>query len=140
MIIYCAGAIKGDITHQQYYKKIIELVAKLNVTALSELNIRLELKTELTDKEIYKRDINWLNSSHAMIAEVSGASLGVGFEISYALFKLKIPVLALYNKKVDRISAMITGCSSPLMDIIPYNDEAELKELINNFILKIKLL
>ncbi|NCS87264.1 MAG: hypothetical protein GW789_00780 [Ignavibacteria bacterium] len=140
MNIYCAGAIKGDISYQQYYKIIIEEVAKRNINALSELNIKLQLKTKLNDKEIYERDIQWLNNSKAMIAEVSGASLGVGFEIGYALFHLNIPVLALYHKNVDKVSAMITGCSSTLLDIFQYAETDELKEYINNFILKIKSL
>ncbi|MBZ0199967.1 MAG: nucleoside 2-deoxyribosyltransferase [Ignavibacteriaceae bacterium] len=136
MNIYCAGPIKGDKTYQQFYKKIIAQVSKHNFTAFSEFNILFEQKIKLNNKKIYERDIAWLRSSKAMIAEVSGPSLGVGFEISYALFELKIPVLALYNREVKKVSAMIAGCSSPLLTIYSYKDDDELREHINNFVIK----
>ncbi len=137
MNIYCAGPIKGDTSYQLFYKKIIAEVTKLKFNALSEFNIEFEQKTKLSDKEIYERDVAWLRSSKAMIAEVSGPSLGVGFEISFALFELKIPVLALYNSEVKKVSAMISGCSSPLINIYPYKNESELYEHINKFLTKI---
>lgn len=137
MNIYCAGAIKGDTGYREFYKFIIDEVSKLNITALSELNLLIENKAKLTDKEICLRDIEWLTSSSGMIAEVSGASLGVGFEISYALFQLKIPVLAVHHTDA-KVSAMITGCTSSLLNLYSYNNEAELKNFINEFINKIK--
>lgn len=137
MNIYCAGPIKGDTSYQLFYKKIIAKVAQLKFNALSEFNIEFEQKIKLSDKEIYERDVAWLRSSKAMIAEVSGPSLGVGFEISYALFELKIPVLALYNDDVKKVSAMISGCSSPLLSVYSYKNEPELYEHISEFLTKI---
>ena len=88
----------------------------------------------LTDKQIYKRDIKWIEGSSLMIAEISGASLGVGFEIAYTLFQRKIPVLALANAEVPKISAMISGCESELLTIKNYQDSDEMKFIIQNFI------
>lgn len=130
--IYCAGAISGDISYQASYKKIIELVKQNGFTPLYEP----ELKPNyiLSDEEIYRRDINWINQSNAVIAEVSGPSLGVGFEIAYALFVLKKPVLALYNENVPRLSAMIKGCDSPLISIQKYKDELDLEKFVKIFL------
>lgn len=130
--IYCAGAISGDISYQASYKKIIELVKQNGFTPLYEP----ELKPNyiLSDEEIYRRDINWINQSNAVIAEVSGPSLGVGFEIAYALFVLKKPVLALYNENVPRLSAMIKGCDSPLISIQKYKDELDLEKFVRIFL------
>ena len=134
MIVYCAGAIKGDTSYQKYLKEIIVHLSSLDHTPLSELNENFKSTIPLTDKEIFKRDIKWLEQSKVMIAEISGPSLGVGFEISYALYELKIPVLALYNSKVENISAMITGCTSKLITLKSYSDKEELKVFISDFI------
>ncbi len=134
MIIYCAGAIKGDTKYQKYLQEIIEYLTSLGHTSLSELNENFSTNIPLTDKEIFKRDIKWLEQSKLVVAEISGPSLGVGFEISYSLYELKIPVLAVYNKKIESVSAMITGCTSKLLSIKGYEDSDELKKIISEFI------
>ncbi len=135
MRIYCAGAIKGDITYQQYYKWIVEYLSDKNHVAYSELNKELFTSNSLTDREIFTRDIQWLKESELMIAEISGPSLGVGFEISFALYVLNIPVLALYQPSVTRVSAMINGCTSDLISIQSYTSYEELKEIIDQFLI-----
>ena len=137
MIIYCAGPIRGDISHQETFKKIIAYVENLDHSVLTELSTKFSSTIPLTEKQIYKRDLKWIDGSKCMIAEVSGPSLGVGFEISYALFHRKLPVLALYSSAVGDISAMITGCDSPLLTFQKYRDEDDMKTKIKVFINKI---
>ncbi len=134
MNIYCAGPIKGDVSYQKYYDEIIAHINSLGLTALSELNKEFSGKKSLTAEEIFNRDISWLKKSDLIIAEVSGPSLGVGFEIAFGLYQLKIPVLALYNKKVKKVSAMITGCNSKLLKVIGYTNTNDLKNTISTFI------
>jgi len=136
MIIYCAGAIKGDTSYQKNYKEIISIVDSLDHTALSELNPDFKSAYPLTDKQIYKRDMKWLESCQMVIAEVSGASLGVGFELAYTLFQLKKPVLALYSSEVKKVSAMISGCSSELLTVKQYHEVDEVTKCVKNFIRK----
>jgi len=130
--IYCAGPISGDITYQNNYKKIIELIKINGFHPLYEPELKPNYT--LTDQEIYRRDIKWLIDSAGVIAEVSGPSLGVGFEIAYALFELKKPVLALYHESVPRLSAMIKGCDSPLLSVQQYKDEFELEKFIKIYL------
>ena len=134
MIIYCAGPIRGDTKYQNFYLEIVEFLESENHTALAEISGKFNTSIPLTDKQIYKRDIKWIESSSLMIAEISGASLGVGFEIAYTLFQRKIPVLALANAEVPKISAMISGCESELLTIKNYQDSDEMKFIIQNFI------
>ncbi len=130
--VYCAGPISGDNTFQSFYKKIIYVVENCGCKALYEPN--LIPNAELTDQEIFKRDIRWINESDVIIAEVSGPSLGVGFEIAYALYVLKKPVLALYNTSVKRLSAMIKGCDANFLSVQLYRNESELENYIKLFI------
>lgn len=136
MIVYCAGAIKGDVTYQNYYKEIISIVKSFNHTAISELNKEFKEQEVISDKKIYERDINWLKESDIMIAEVSGPSLGVGYEIAYALNVIKIPVLALLYTGVKKISSIISGCTSELFILREYNSPDEIKKHIEEFLIK----
>jgi 2'-deoxynucleoside 5'-phosphate N-hydrolase len=134
MIIYCAGPISGDTTYQENYKEIITIVDQEGHSALAELNGKFKSSIPLSDKQIYTRDIKWIDSSQLMIAEISGPSLGVGFEISYALFQKKIPVLAFASIEVTKLSAMITGCNSNLLKLVRYGSTDEMKKIIRNYL------
>jgi 2'-deoxynucleoside 5'-phosphate N-hydrolase len=136
MIIYCAGPIRGNDTYIESLKKIIEYIEGLGNTVLSGFSAKFSSTIPLTDKQIYKRDLKWIDGSKFMIAEISGPSLGVGFEISYAVFQRKLPVLAIYNSDVQQISAMILGCDSPLLTIQKYRDEEDMKKIIKAYLTK----
>lgn len=66
-------------------------------------------KTEslLSEEEIYIRDMEFLEKSDCVIAEVSTPSTGVGYEICSAVQR-KIPVLCLHVPEAD-VSAMLIG-------------------------------
>jgi hypothetical protein len=103
-------------------------------TALSEKSSKFSSTILLSDKQIYTRDIKWIDGSKIMIAEVSGPSIGVGFEISYALFIKKMPVLAVYHNEAGQISSMITGCTNPLLEIKKYSNVDDLTSIVKKFI------
>ena len=112
MRIYFAGAIRGGRDETDIYKKIItylsskaevltEHVGSSALTAIGETNH--------SDREIFMRDMEWLQSADLIIAEVTTPSLGVGYELGIAE-KLNIPVLCLYRPiKGKRLSAMLSG-------------------------------
>lgn len=138
MIIYCAGPIKGDITFQERYKEIIKIVETLGHTALSEFGTQVHSVFPLNDKQIYTRDIKWIDNSNLMIAEISGPSLGVGFEVAYALFVKKIPVLAVYNREAKNVSAMIKGCTNENLTLKKYSNSEDLEKTIKNYLINYK--
>ncbi len=134
MIVYCAGAIKGDSSYKESYLEVINIVKKEGHSALSELNPEFKSAFPLNENQIFQRDIKWIEKSTLMIAEISGPSLGVGFEIAYALYMREIPVLALFDSEVEKISAMITGGDSELLYVKQYHSKVELEEIIKNFL------
>jgi nucleoside 2-deoxyribosyltransferase len=85
--------------------------------------------------EIYTRDIEWIESCHAMVAEVSTPSHGVGFEISYALSRNK-PVLCLHRDGI-RVSKMITGNNNPNISVQAYLQKDEIVPRIQEFLAQI---
>jgi len=87
-------------------------------------------ETKLNNKEIHDRDINWLLSADAIVAEVSNVSLGVGYEIGRAVENKK-RILCIRKKSTKRLSAMITGCDA--LTYKEYSTPEEAKSVINDF-------
>jgi nucleoside 2-deoxyribosyltransferase len=69
-------------------------------------------ENKLTDIEIYQRDMEWLESADAVIAEVTTPSLGVGYELGVAEKRNK-PILCLFDQRNQEqcLSAMLSGNS-----------------------------
>lgn len=137
MIIYCTGDKTGDPSHKKLYKDLIDLAESLGLTVLAEFSHKFTSTILLTDKQIYKRNLKWIDGSKLILAEVSGPCLDVGFEIAYAIYQRKIPVLAVHKSEV-KISAMLSGCDSPLLTVHEYHDINEVKGIIESYIINIK--
>ena len=133
MIIYCTGTKRGDAAFKKLHKDIIDFAEALGHTVLAELSDKFNSTIPLTNNQTYKRNLKWIDGSKLMLAEISGSTLEVGFEIAYALFNRKIPTLVLYNGEAQ-ISIMLTGCESPLLKIQKYNDTDEMKSIVKFFI------
>ena len=136
MIIYCTGTKRGDAAYKKLHKDIIDFTESLGHTVLAELSNKFRSTIPLTDNQIYKRSLKWIDGSKLVLAEVSGSTLEVGFEIAYAMLERKIPALALHSGDVQ-ISNMLSGCDSPLLTIRRYNDPNEMKTIVKTFIDKI---
>ncbi len=133
--VYVAGAIRGGGDFRGNYRELIEAIeARGDCVALAELSLIGRGEELKGDAAIYRRDRAWLDEAHAMVAEISAPSLGVGYEIAYALHVRKIPVLALRHVSVGSVSAMIGGNDSPLLQIHAYRSSEELLQTADNFI------
>jgi 2'-deoxynucleoside 5'-phosphate N-hydrolase len=134
MIIYCASPIRGDRKYEPIYKEIVNHINSLGHTALSELADKFKSTIPLTDAQIFKRDVKWMESSQLMIAEVSSASTGVGFEVAYFLYHLKKPVLVFTQHGEKSVSAMIIGNDSELLTIQDYIGVEDMKKSISRYL------
>lgn len=140
MKVYLSGAIRGGRQLQNIYQEILDFLQENNHDVLTyhvaKKNV-LELETKQTDKEIFSQDVSWLEECFCVIAEVSVPSLGVGYEIAYALTRKK-PVLAIYNSHLGPISAMISGNNSSFISVFSYSSIPQLLEHISSFLKKIR--
>jgi len=134
--IYCAGPIRGDRSYEPYFKEIVQLIQEMGHIPLTELTTQIEAARTSApdDRGIYQRDRDWLEQAQALIAEVSAPSLGVGYEICYALHVRRIPVLCLRHRSSPAISAMISGNISKLLTLEAYATKRELDEKLRMFI------
>lgn len=107
MKIYFAGSIRGGREDADIY---LQLVAELEQygEVLTE-HVATVGEEDLSDGEIFVRDLGWLTNCDAVVAEVTTPSLGVGYEVGVAQ-SLGIPVLCLYRPGPQRrLSAMLAG-------------------------------
>jgi nucleoside 2-deoxyribosyltransferase len=83
-------------------------------------------------RAVYERDVAWMRSADALIAEVSVPSHGVGYEIGFAL-NLGKPVLCLHEQG-RAISKMITGNPHPNLTVRSYQNSVQATELARDFL------
>ncbi|XP_066535905.1 5-hydroxymethyl-dUMP N-hydrolase isoform X2 [Hoplias malabaricus] len=114
MQIYFCGSIRGGRQDVEVYQRIVKklqcfgrvLTEHVSHSALSE---RGEDAVLDGDKAIHDRDMEWLNISDVIVAEVTQPSLGVGYELGRAVAMNK-RILCLFRPSSGRVlSAMIRG-------------------------------
>ncbi len=134
MKIYFAGAIRGGRNDAKIYEKIITYLGSIGQVLtehVGDQNLGNMGEKECIDMGIYKRDLKWLQSADAVVAEVTTPSLGVGYELGIAE-KLKKPVLCLYRtSKGKRISAMVKGNNQ--LSLWEYHNLTEARSGIDSF-------
>ena len=130
MKIYFAFSIRGAKRDENLIKELYEFLTKKGYIVTTEFNIIPKYSENIfSDRDIFERDIKALESSDILIADVSSPSLGVGYEIAYAICK-NIKVIAFVKEGVN-LSAMING--NPEISLIRYNNLDDLKNKLNKF-------
>ena len=136
MKIYFAASIRGGRKDQNKYNELIRfLSSKVEVLTehVGDSSLNQTGEQNRSDKEIYQRDLEWLQSADAVIAEVTNPSLGVGYELGIAE-KLGKPALCLFDDADHNrnLSAMISG--NHKITTFHYRDLNQAKVEISNFL------
>jgi len=130
MKIYFSGSIRGGRDHAEWYDFIVKSLkeyGKVNSEFVADKSLTSYGHTNLTNQQIYDRDIELIKESEIVIADVTVPSLGVGYEIAYAE-KLNKNIFCIYHHvEGKRISAMIAG--SPYLKVFPYTTKEEILEI-----------
>ncbi|PLX82252.1 MAG: hypothetical protein C0617_14060 [Desulfuromonas sp.] len=135
MKVYFAGSIKGGRTYSRSYRLIVDAISRLGLEIFGAHVAQIDPNHgEPGPREVFKRDISWLRAADMVIAEVTQPSIGVGYEIAFAL-SLKKPVLCLYRKDVDidLLSFMILGNAEPNFNLRTY-DDSSINLILSDFI------
>ncbi|WP_340820119.1 nucleoside 2-deoxyribosyltransferase [Methanolobus sp. WCC4] len=110
MNVFLSASIRGGRQMLSTYIEMCEYIQESghHVPSWHVADPELE-RTEslLSEQEIYARDMEFLEKSDCVIAEVSTPSIGVGYEVCSALHR-KMPVLCLHTPEAN-VSAMILG-------------------------------
>ena len=132
-VIYFAGSIRGGRDDTTIYQQLIEKLRKFGRVSTEHIgspNLTANGE-EASPRMIHDRDLDWLQSSDVIVAEVTTPSLGVGYEIARATQWQK-SVLCLFRTGTPRtLSAMISGC--PGVTVREYANVDEVDEILETF-------
>jgi 2'-deoxynucleoside 5'-phosphate N-hydrolase len=135
MRIYFAASIAGGRHYLETYQKMVAYIQRLGHSVLTEHIVAPDvwhMESGLTPEQIYTRDTQWLSSADCVVAEVSNPSLGVGYEICYAL-NMRKPLLCLYHAEV-LLSRMILGNTRPGILVKSYESDQAWEQLLHTFL------
>jgi 2'-deoxynucleoside 5'-phosphate N-hydrolase len=122
--IYFSGSISGGRADVALYLRLVRVLESEGYRVLAGAVAAEEVTAggeTIDQRDIFARDVGWLDESDLVVAEVSMPSLGVGYEIAYARHVLQLPVIALWRRAhALRCSAMIGG--NPGVELIEYED------------------
>jgi nucleoside 2-deoxyribosyltransferase len=92
-------------------------------------------EASLDERAVFDRDLGWLNACDALVAEASGSSFGVGFEVGYVLARAAQTgqrVYLLYDEAYrSRISRMIPGAAHPACTALGYRTAEDLTAFVD---------
>ncbi|MBN1645933.1 nucleoside 2-deoxyribosyltransferase [Candidatus Woesearchaeota archaeon] len=139
MKIYFSGSIRAGRQLQPVYFELIQYLKVFGdvlTEHIADPNLTIEGEKNISDSDIYLRDMRWIEEADIFIADVTVPSLGVGYEIRYAE-QLGIPILCLFSNdavRIDavRISGMIQG--NPNFAKKQYKNANEAKQHVSDFI------
>jgi nucleoside 2-deoxyribosyltransferase len=135
MNIYFSCSLTGGRQDEPVYRTIVDhLLENGHVVPTAHLAHSgvMDLERVVDAREVYERDMDWIENCEALIAEVSTPSHGVGYEIAVALERDK-PVLCLFREGAS-VSKMITGNDSRTLTLSAYQGPAGIMKVIDDFL------
>jgi hypothetical protein len=136
MQIYFGFTVAGDRSAVMVAKATVAILEEMHHEVLTRHLVEdnaWEADRSITPKEVYLRDMKWLQQCDMFIAEVSGSSFGLGFETGYLLGATSKKVVLFFRRDVEsKISLLITGIAHPNCRLVPYSELHEVEDWIRN--------
>jgi hypothetical protein len=139
--IYLACTVRGDRGAVGAARALAgELISMGHVVLTGHLlddNVETA-ESSLTEREVFERDMRWLSEADLLVAEASGSSYGVGFEVGYVLGRSDVTgqrVVLLYDAaKRPVVSRLISGNVHPNCTTYSYANAEDLRRFIHAFL------
>jgi nucleoside 2-deoxyribosyltransferase len=135
MKIYFSCSLTGGRNDEAAYGAIVDHLLAQGHDVLTAHLARPEvmaLEQVVEPREVFRRDLEWIQECDALVAEVSTPSHGVGYEIAYALERSK-PVLCCARRGA-KVSKMLTGNDSPGLRLVVYAGQDEVRSAVDAFL------
>jgi len=137
MRIYLACTVRGDrgtvATARHIHDCLVDLGHEVLTTHLLDDNVDTA-EDRLGDRDVFLRDLAWLESADAIVAETSGSSYGVGFEVGYAMGRAAQfgqRVLVLFDAaRRGKVSRLISGMDDPRAQVLAYATPADIASFL----------
>ena len=138
MTIYLACTVRGDrggvLAGRAICERLEQHGHEVQTKHLLADNVETA-ESRISERDVFRRDLDWLTACDVLVAEASGSSYGVGFEVGYVLGRAHASgqrVVLLYDAaRRDKVSRLITGNCDPGCTTFPYQSLEELREFID---------
>jgi nucleoside 2-deoxyribosyltransferase len=124
--IYFSGSITGGRNDVALYRRIVDALSNDGHRVLAGAVAAEHIGAggeALTAREIFDRDMRWIDECDVLVAEVSTPSTGTGYEIAVARYRRGIPVICLWRPgRTSRCTAMISGNEG--VRLLEYRDDS----------------
>jgi nucleoside 2-deoxyribosyltransferase len=138
MKIYLACTVRGDrgaVNAARRIRARLEAAGHEVLTGhLLEDDVE-QTESRLSNAQVFERDLAWLAACDVLVAEASGSSYGVGFEVGYVLARAEASgqrVLLLYDAaRRQAVSRMISGNTHPACKVLAYATLDEVEAFID---------
>jgi 2'-deoxynucleoside 5'-phosphate N-hydrolase len=138
MKIYLACTVRGDRGGVHAGRAICERLQQHGHEVLTTHLLRDDVESaesQISEREVFRRDLAWLTACDVLVAEASGSSYGVGFEVGYVLGRASVSgqrVVLLYDTaRRDKVSRLITGNHDGACTTFGYGSIDELTAFID---------
>jgi hypothetical protein len=138
MRIYLACTVRGDRGAVGAARHIHDCLVRLGHEVLTAHLLRDDVESvegRLRDVDVFTRDLDWLTRADVVVAEASGSSYGVGFEVGYVLGRAAQTgqrALVLYQaSRQDGVSRLISGLAHPSARVLAYESPAEIDAFLD---------
>jgi hypothetical protein len=138
MTVYLACTVRGDRGGVAAGRAICERLERHGHEVLTTHLLADDVEaaeSTLTEDEVFRRDLDWLGRCDVLVAEASGSSYGVGFEVGYVLGRAQTSgqrVVLLYDRsRRHAISRLITGNRDAACTTFGYGSIEELTTFID---------
>jgi hypothetical protein len=133
VVIYLACTVRGDRSAVTAARALAGWLETAGHTVLTKhlLDDDVEgAESALSEREVFERDLRWLHAADVLVAEASGSSYGVGFEVGYVLGRAERTgqrVLLVYDEaRGPAVSRLIAGNIHPACTTYAYRDTSDL--------------
>jgi hypothetical protein len=138
MTIYLACTVRGDRAGVVAGRAICQRLEALGHAVVTTHLLADDVESaegQLTAREVYVRDLEWLSRCEVLVAEASGSSYGVGFEVGYVLGRAGQTgqrVVLVYDKaRQHAVSRLVTGNCDARCTTFGYDTVDELVAFID---------
>src|SRR5215475_16212725 len=133
MRIYLACTVRGDRSGVQAGREIASHLERRGHEILTTHLLADDVdvaESAITERDVFVRDLEWLSNCDVLVAEASGSSYGVGFEVGYVLGRARETgqrIVLLYDAaRSGSISRLIIGNCDGACTALGYRSLAEL--------------
>lgn len=141
MIIYLACTVRGDRHALEAARAVHAALVRHGHEVLTTHLLADDADAAdaaLREEEVYARDIAWLERADLLIAEASGSSYGVGFEVGYVLGRsgqTRQRVLLVFDEeRRPVVSRLIPGARHAALAVRGYRDAGELVGIVERYL------